>query len=300
MVAGASADHLSATLRRSDLDIVIDLGGWMDLDGLKALSARPARRQFKWVGGQSCTTGLKCFDGFFTDRYQTPAGAEQFYSEPLIRLKHGYVTYTPPGYLPKAIKADPGAGSIRLGVIANPAKISNAFLFDLRERLPLWSKKAARSGKTLSLCFIEARFSQDAVKRRIGAALDAFLLARPGLPIDIEFLVPRGHLDFLRAVASLDAMIDTWPYSGGLTAIEALAMGVPVYSRVGDLFCERHTVSHCFFSGLRPSQFRVEQFSGVPSTSKTGISLIHPSSARLNHDALADEIFQHFTSTDSV
>ena len=35
-------------------------------------------------------------------------------------------------------------------------------------------------------------------------------------------------------------MLDTFPYSSGLTAQEARAMGVQVQTRVGTLFCERH------------------------------------------------------------
>jgi len=38
-------------------------------------------------------------------------------------------------------------------------------------------------------------------------------------------------------------MLDTFPYSSGLTAREALAMGTQVrVIQTGELFCERHTV----------------------------------------------------------
>ena len=36
-------------------------------------------------------------------------------------------------------------------------------------------------------------------------------------------------------------MLDTFPYSSGLTAREAQAMGVKVIAKAGLLFCERHT-----------------------------------------------------------
>jgi hypothetical protein len=128
-VSLCTAEQLAAALISHDLDVLIDLGGWMDPVGLQALSIKPAKKLFKWVGGQSATTGLRCFDGYITDRYQSPKGADRFFSEPLVRLESGYVTYTPPPYLPEPVKQT--GLDFRLGVIANPVKLSRTFLADL-------------------------------------------------------------------------------------------------------------------------------------------------------------------------
>ena len=37
-------------------------------------------------------------------------------------------------------------------------------------------------------------------------------------------------------------MVDTFPYSSGLTAREAQAMGLRVKVFTGELFCERHSL----------------------------------------------------------
>jgi predicted O-linked N-acetylglucosamine transferase (SPINDLY family) len=63
---------LARTIHDQDIDVLYDLGGWMDPLALKALSLKPARQQFKWVGGQSVTTGLDCFDGWMGDTWHTP------------------------------------------------------------------------------------------------------------------------------------------------------------------------------------------------------------------------------------
>ena len=58
----------------------------------------------------------------------------------------------------------------------------------------------------------------------------------------VEFIAPTTHEEALKAVNSHAVMIDTFPYSSGLTAKEALAMGTQVkVLKVGELFCERHT-----------------------------------------------------------
>ncbi len=279
-VAPLGAEQLAQEISRHNLDALIDLGGWMDPVALSALSAKPAKKLYKWVGGQSVTTGLKSFDGFLTDRYQTPKGSDALYSEPLIRLKSGYVTYTAPPYMPAPLKPLPGATphATTLGIIANPGKVSRAFLADLAQRHQRWNKN---SSGPVNLRFIDYRYQHSEVRQRVQTALEG---------IDIEFVSPASHLAYLTAVSALDATIDTWPYSGGLTTIEALAVGVPAYTRIGELFCERHTHAHCRYAGMDLNDFRLDRFNGQPKLARTGQSLLKPGSPRTDHARLADEL----------
>jgi predicted O-linked N-acetylglucosamine transferase (SPINDLY family) len=135
------------------------------------------------------------------------------------------------------------------------------------------------------LKFIDQRYEQKSIRDRIQAAL-------PGLPID--FVTPANHLGYLKAVAHLDVILDTWPYSGGLTTIEALAMGVPSLTRSGQLFCERHTESHTFYAGLDLQVCSIDNFDGVVHKSHLGRSLLAKKSPRLDHDSLANELLFHF------
>lgn len=279
-----NAAQLAQVLAAHDLDVLVDLGGWMDPVGLQALSTKPARKMFKWVGGQSATTGLRTFDGYLSDRYQTPQGADHLYSEPLIRLHSGYVSYTPPSYLPPP---SPRQGStVQLGVIANPAKVSRAFLAELHRLLAGWEKAKWHGSDGVQLFFIDQRYQQPAIRERIRSAL-------PGAWL--EFVTPADHLGYLTAVSRLDATLDTWPYSGGLTTIEALAMGVPSFTRAGQLFCELHTQSHCFFAGLKLGACSMAGLNGwMMNPVSTGRSLLSAQSPRFDHEALASELLFHF------
>ena len=279
-----SAPELAAVLKSHDLDVLIDLGGWMDPVGLHALSAKPAKKLFKWVGGQSATTGLRSFDGYLTDAIQTPPGSDHLYSEPLVRLQSGYVTYTPPPYMPKRL-ANKGAFT-DFGVIANPAKVSQGFLNELREMVPKWQlAQSAKGNPKIRLQFIDQRYEQASIRHRIQAAL-------PGLAID--FVTPSDHQAYLSAVGQLAVTLDTWPYSGGLTTIEALAMGVPCLTRSGQLFCERHTESHGFYAGLDLERSSIDNFDGVVRKSHLVRSLLAKKSPRLDHASLANELLFHF------
>jgi predicted O-linked N-acetylglucosamine transferase (SPINDLY family) len=210
-----NAQQLAKRIHEADLDVLYDLGGWMDAVGLRALSCKPARQMFKWVGGQSVTTGLDAFDGWIGDDVQSPSKLQGLYSEPLINIPGGYCTYTPPDYLP----APAASKSKTPCIFANPAKVSRAFLAEI---------KKIRGSKV----FIHNQYRYPQVQERI----------RKVLGKDAEFVIPTSHQEALQAVNSHQVMIDTFPYSGGLTAREAIAMGTKVQVlRVGELFCERHT-----------------------------------------------------------
>ena len=236
-VAQHTAKTLADTLRQHPVHALIDLCGWMDPTALQALATQPAMRQYKWVGGQSVTTGLKCFSGFITDEHHTPEGSELYYTEPLLRVPGGYVSYTPPPYMPAPQNA-PSDG-VHVGIIANPAKLSDGYLAYVRQHWAAWQQ---RSIAPLKLHLIDKRYALGPLQQRIRDQL-------MGLPL--QFVTPTSHADYLRTIGRLHAVLDTWPYSGGLTTIEAHALGVPVYTRSnGLLFSERHSHAHNQYLGM--------------------------------------------------
>jgi predicted O-linked N-acetylglucosamine transferase (SPINDLY family) len=210
---------LAKTIYEHNIDVLYDLGGWMDPLGLKALSLKPARQQFKWVGGQSVTTGLDCFDGWMGDVWHTPDHLHDLYTEPLINKSDDYVTYTPPPYMPKPLsrKRD------EIAIFANPAKLSRAFLCALRS-MPGHKH------------FIHHQFKFEAARTRILSTLSEK---------DTTFICPETHKEALDIVNQYQTLIDTFPYSSGLTAREAIALGTQIrVLHVGSLFCERHTARY--------------------------------------------------------
>lgn len=210
---------LAKTIHGLEVDVLYDLGGWMDPLALKALSLKPARQQFKWVGGQSVTTGLDCFDGWMGDTWHTPEHLQHLYTEPLMNKTDDYVNYSPPPYMPKpmARKRD------ELAIFANPAKLSRAFLIELN----------AMHGQKH---FIHRQFKHDATRSRVLSMMNEK---------DITFICPETHKEALDTINQYQTLIDTFPYSSGLTAREALALGTQIrVLHVGSLFCERHTARY--------------------------------------------------------
>lgn len=210
---------LAQFIATQEVDEIYDLGGWMDPTGLRALSLKPAAKQFKWVGGQSVTTGLQCFDGWIGDRWHCPDEFQQFYTEPLINTAEDYARYTPPPYLPKPATRK----SSDLAIFANPAKLSRAFMQALK----------SMPGRK---CFIHRQYRHARVQERIRDDLGRK---------NVSFVLPGSHEEALSALNKHATVIDTFPYSSGLTAREAIAMNTRVHVlQVGNLFCERHTARY--------------------------------------------------------
>jgi protein O-GlcNAc transferase len=209
---------LSKKIYESNLDRIYDLGGWSDTIGLKALSLRPAHQQFKWVGGQSATTGLQCFDGWIGDTFQSPTFLKSLYTEPLINFVDDYAFYKPPEYMPQHQNKKRSDAVV---IFANPAKLSLDFL-SLLKNIP--QKKI----------FLHRQFRFEEVRN--------YVTEKTG-DKGIEFITPENHQQTLEHLSRFEVMIDTFPYSGGLTAREANHLGVKIMVlKSGLLFCQRHSM----------------------------------------------------------
>lgn len=222
-VAALEPSALSEALAEAELDILFDLGGWCDVQGLTALSSKPAARMYKWVGGQSATTGMAMFDGWIGDEWQSPKEAASLYAEPILNIPGGYVDYTPPASLSRHFSDDKKG----VGLVGNPAKIGT-------KTIQAWPQDVTE------VKLIDRRYTHDRTRQRVTELLD-----KASITVS-EVIVPVGHDQYLHALGKCAAIVNTQPYSVGLTAVEAHWLGVRVLSGnpPGALFCSRHQLSH--------------------------------------------------------
>ncbi len=59
-----------------------------------------------------------------------------------------------------------------------------------------------------------------------------------------------SYSDYLATYAEVNAVLDTFPFSGSTTTCESLWMGVPVVTCPGDTFASRHSLGHLTLVGL--------------------------------------------------
>ncbi|MBI1778508.1 MAG: hypothetical protein HYR63_24480 [Proteobacteria bacterium] len=238
--SGALDDEaLARRIIADGVDILVDLAGYTAGGRPKLLSLRPAPVLATWAGFPG-TTGLAAVDYILADAVEIPPGAEAWYSERPIRLPQGYVCYQPPDYAPEPSPLPAKRrGFLTLGCFNNLAKVND-------QVLGLWSR-ILQTVERSRLVLLWPTLLDPAVFEHTGRRLVA-----AGMPRD-RFMLGgfREHVRLLAAYREMDIALDPFPYSGGVTTLEALWMGIPVVTLPGDTFASRHSASHLTAIGLQ-------------------------------------------------
>lgn len=206
------------------VDILVDLAGHTSGTALCVLSYRPAPVQMSGIG-YFATTGLSGVDYVIGDVFLdgAPAGVKKspYFTEKLLVLEHTHLCYTPDDNAP-SVGAAPflTKGFVTFGSF-------NAFSKASDEVLCAWAKILQAMPKA-RLLLKSAVFSSEegriAAKERLQVAgVDLF---RVELRPDTK--------DYLVEYHDVDIALDTFPYPGGATTIDALYMGVPVITLAQD------------------------------------------------------------------
>jgi len=180
------------------------------------MARKPAPVQVTFAGYPG-TTGLRAIDYRLTDPHLDPPGMhEQFYSEQSIRLPDSFWCYDP-GDCDVAVNELPAlaSGTVTFGCLNNFCKINESVL-------AAWSAILRKVPKSrLIILTIEGEH-----RGRSAAALGID-------PARIEFVSPAPRAQYLQLYHRLDIFLDTFPYNGHTTVLDALWMGVPVVSLIG-------------------------------------------------------------------
>ncbi len=226
-------------LRRDEIDILIDLDGHTGPNRLPVFAGRAVPVQVTWAGYVG-TTGLDAMDYLITDTRQTVAADLAVMTEQPVYMPGNYVTVMPFADAPN-IGPSPssGTGYVTFGCFNTLDKINEAVI-------ALWAKIMLAVPKS-RMRLITFDLGDASVRHRIAGLFEQHGVSPDRL--DLQGKIPRREL--LEAYNTLDIALDPFPYSGGLTTLEALWMGVPVITkRDGDRFAARHSVTHLTAVGL--------------------------------------------------
>jgi protein O-GlcNAc transferase len=220
---------LRAQLRADQIDIAIDLAGHTGHSRLNAFAVRPAPVTATWLGYPT-TTGLPTIDWRITDARADPPGQEPFHSEKLLRLPDTFLCYHFYGAGPLDVTTLPALarGAITFGSFNNPLKLSTP-------TIAAWGRilEAVPGSRLMlkSLAFVDPIRKQHFLERFAAAGIPAArLILRDPQP---------DMMDHLRSYADMDIALDPFPYNGTTTTCEALWMGVPMVSLIGDRHAAR-------------------------------------------------------------
>lgn len=235
--AAMSDEALREKIQADQIDILFDLSGHTAHNRLGMFAMRAAPIQISWAGYVG-TTGLQTMDYLLADRFHIPVGFESNYTESILRMPNDYVTYTPPddapevGPLPALQK-----GYVTYGAMCNPAKIN-------RKVLEHWGSILRNvPNARMLLCY-------SGIPDRINRERIESVFAEYGCESRIDFDQTNGASALMERYNQVDIALDTFPYSGGLTTIEAMWMGVPTITWPHRTFAGRHSFSHLSNVGL--------------------------------------------------
>ncbi|MEI7379280.1 MULTISPECIES: FkbM family methyltransferase [Pectobacterium] len=239
VIADISNDSLAKIIREDEVDILFDLCGYNANSRMLTLLQGPAPIQIKWVGGLISSTGLETMDYLLSDPVETPAGVDALYTEKLIRLPDDYICYDPPHYLPPLSELPVASkGYVTFGCFNNASKINDILLSQ-------WAI-ILNSVPNSQLFLKSFNYTNQALSERIYATLEKHGISRERVRIEGG----SPHRELLASYNDVDIALDPWPYSGGLTTCEAMAMGVPVVTLPGPTFAGRHSASHLVNAGM--------------------------------------------------
>jgi predicted O-linked N-acetylglucosamine transferase (SPINDLY family) len=222
---------LADRVRADGIDVLVDLAGHTSGNRLLAVARRPAPVQVSWIG-YFATTGMRAIDAVFTDSWEVPMGAERWYVETVVRLPSGRFAYLPPDYAPAAApRPHRQRDFVAFGSFNQASKLNDTVV-------ATWTRiVGAVPGSRLRL---KAMAFGD---RGAAAAVRARFLAAGLDPDRLELVPPSDHRTMLAEYADIDIALDPFPYTGCLSTLEALWMGVPVIALEGQLSIARQSAA---------------------------------------------------------
>lgn len=215
-VSKLNTQELAAQIRADTIDVLVDLSGHTSGSRVEVMALRPAPIQLSWLGYFS-SVGLNSIDAVLMDAPHCTPNIESQFHEPIVKLRSGRLPFTPVPWTTSV--SDPPSrmnGYITYGSFNNTAKYS-------KEMLELWAKLLRRN-PTSKLVLKWRTFQDPSFRARVTNTFASLGV----LGNQLELRGMSFHVDVLKQYADIDICLDTFPFSGGLTSLEALNQGVPV------------------------------------------------------------------------
>jgi len=227
-----SDEALADKIREDQIDILVDLSGHIAGNRLLTFARKPAPIQATYIGYPN-TTGLTVIDYHITDNYVDPEGiAEAFHSEIPMRMPASYYCFDP--LIERtAVNECPALknGYITFCCFNNYAKLN-------RETFVLWAK-ILQSLPDAKLVIMNASLQDLETQQSLEKTFANLGIKSTRLEIGYISSTEKTFSTYNQ----IDIALDSYPYNGATTTCQALWMGVPVVTLVGETHVARAGLS---------------------------------------------------------
>jgi len=210
------------------IDILIDLAGHTAGHRLRSFAFRPALIQITYLGYPN-TTGLSRIDYRITDRYAEAAVEYDYrYSEKLIRLTNCFLSFNGfHGIVPVKV-ADKKNKKIIFGCFNNIQKLKPKVI-------ELWSE-ILKNVEDSILHLKAKQLNTEIVWNNVVKEFAKHNISQDKIKCIGYTNTRQEHLQLYNEI---DIALDTFPYNGTVTTLEALWMNIPVVTLVGQSHAQR-------------------------------------------------------------
>jgi predicted O-linked N-acetylglucosamine transferase (SPINDLY family) len=236
---GKSDEDAARLIHADGVHVLMDISGHTALNKLPVFAWKPAPVQLTWLGFPH-TTGVKEIDYILGDLQAIPLEHENHFTEMVWRLPDSYLCFSAPPY-PVNVAPLPALsmGHVTFGSFNNLTKMNDAVV-------ELWAR-ILLSVPNSHLYLKTSQLSDENIREQTRQRFAVWGIAQ-------ERLILGGKLgtiaDHLAEYNKVDVALDTFPYPGVTTSVEALWMGVPVLTLHGDRFLSLTAKSVAHHAGL--------------------------------------------------
>jgi predicted O-linked N-acetylglucosamine transferase (SPINDLY family) len=218
-IVGLSDAQVADLVRHDRIDILVNLKLHTANNRLLAFARKPAPVQVAWLGYPG-TTGLSTMDYRLTDPYLDPPGLfDDAYSEESLRLPDAFWCYDPLTDRPPVNPLPAlGSGAVTFGCLNNFWKVNDGCL-------ELWARVLRAVPGSRLLLMAPQGAARDGVLARLDR--EGVVAAR------VAFADRRPRPEYLELYHRIDFCLDTLPYNGHTTSLDAFWMGVPTLTMPG-------------------------------------------------------------------
>ncbi|MBD3880317.1 hypothetical protein IFO70_00960 [Phormidium tenue FACHB-886] len=236
----SSIPEIADRIYDDEIDILVELDSLTSFGGCGVVALKPAPIQVHWLGYDA--SGIPAVDYFIADPYVLPDDAQDYYHEKIWRLPQTYIAVDGFEVHTPSLRRDqlniPSDAVVFLSSQTGMKRnIDNA-------RLQLQVVKAVPNSYFLIKSF--------RANPELTEAFFRDLAESEGVSSDRLRFLPDVASEFLHRanLALADVVLDTYPYNGATTTLEALWMGLPIITRVGEQFAARNSYTMMMNTGI--------------------------------------------------
>lgn len=239
-ILGMTDEQASALIRQDEIDVLVLLAGRFDENRPQIAAYRAAPVQVSWH--DPATSGLDEMDYLITDYQLNPRSTSEQFTERLFHIPTYYLHVPLTGAPVVAPLPAKQKGVMTFGSFNNPAKINERVV-------ALWSEVMRAVPNSHLMLKYRAVFGLPRVREHYLKLFQAGGISEDRLIFVGE---SESNTQLLNRYAEIDIALDSFPFTGSTTTFEALWMGVPVITLLGD-----HMVAR--WSGAMLKKLRLDE-----------------------------------------